>query len=101
MLFDFSNACLRAVVFFTLIKTTFRSGFQLQIYRIDGKFSVGEATFHYDGALSGHEGDILCIDHNGGELVGTGSTDRTVKVWYGTARVRSLYMVKLRRWGLE
>ena len=72
----------------------FRSGFQLQIYRIDGKVSEGEATFHYDGTLSGHEGDILCIDHNGGELVGTGSTDRTVKVWCGMARVRSLNMVR-------
>ena len=72
----------------------FRSGAQLQIYRIDGKVSEGEATFHHDGALSGHEGDILCIDHNDGELVGTGSTDRTVKVWHGTTRVRSLYMVR-------
>ena len=38
----------------------------------------------------------MCIDHNGDELVGTGSTDRTVKVWRGMARVRSLNMV--RRW---
>ena len=72
----------------------FRSGVQLQIYRIDGNVAGGEATFHFDGSLTGHEGDILCIDHNGGQLVGTGSTDRTVKVWHGMARVRSLYMVR-------
>ena len=72
----------------------FRSGAQLQIYRIDGNVAEGEATFHFDGSLTGHEGDILCIDHNGGQLVGTGSTDRTVKVWHGMARVRSLYMVR-------
>ena len=82
-----------------LIKPIFSSGFQLKVYRIDGKLSEGEATFHYDGTLSGHEGDILCIDHNGGELVGTGSTDRTVKVWHGMARNRSLNMV--RRWAAE
>ena len=72
----------------------FRSGFQVHIYRIDGKVSEGEGTFHHDGTLSAHEGDVMCIDHNGGDLVGTGSTDRTVKVWYGMARVRSLYMVR-------
>ena len=41
-------------------------------------------VFHYDGFLPGHEGEILCMDHNG-QLLGTGSADKTVKLWSGVS----------------
>ena len=43
-------------------------------------------VFHYDGFLTGHEGDILCMDHNG-QLLGTGSADKTVKLWSGVSKI--------------
>ena len=55
----------------------------VMIYRVDGNFALGgDITFRYDGFLAGHDGDILCMDHNG-ELLGTGSADRTVRLWSG------------------
>ena len=65
------------------------------VYRIDGNLLKQECTFAYDGFLSGHEGDILCMDYNGHELVGTGSDDHTVRLWSGIKREkRGLYMVQ-------
>ena len=43
-------------------------------------------VFHYDGFLPGHEGEILCMDHNG-QLLGTGSADKTVKLWSGVSKI--------------
>ena len=55
----------------------------VMIYRIEGNLATAnDITFRYDGYLSGHDGEILCMDHNG-ELLGTGSADRTVKLWSG------------------
>ena len=55
----------------------------VMIYRIEGNLAMAnDITFRYDGYLSGHEGEILCMDHNG-ELLGTGSADKTVKLWSG------------------
>ena len=55
----------------------------VMIYRVDGNLAMeGDITFRYDGFLTGHDGDILCMEHNG-ELLGTGSADRTVRLWSG------------------
>ena len=58
------------------------------IYRIDGNILRADDTiFRYDGFLNGHDGDILCMDHNG-DLLATGSTDKTVKLWSGVESPR-------------
>ena len=55
------------------------------IYRIDGNILRADDTvFRYDGFLNGHDGDILCMDHNG-DLLATGSADKTVKLWSGVS----------------
>ena len=57
------------------------------IYRIDGNILRADDTiFRYDGFLNGHDGDILCMDHNG-DLLATGSTDKTVKLWSGVSKI--------------
>jgi WD40 repeat protein len=64
------------------------------VYRIKGCLSSGECRFLYDGFLSGHEGDILCMDYGGGDVVGTGSADHSVKLWQGAkTHTRKLHMV--------
>ena len=64
------------------------------IYRIAGNIASNECTFRYDGFLSGHEGDILCMDSNGKDIVATGSADQTVKIWRGAQkRERLLHRV--------
>ena len=66
-----------------MILDIFSSNNVIMIYRIDGNISKGEdIVFRYDGFLNGHDGDILCMDHNG-ELLGTGSADKTVRLWSG------------------
>ena len=55
------------------------------IYRIDGNILRADDTvFRYDGFLNGHDGDILSMDHNG-DLLATGSADKTVKIWSGVS----------------
>ncbi len=67
------------------------------IYRIEGNIGRGECTFVYDGFLSGHEGDILCMDFSGGDIIGTGSEDHNVKLWFGIrSEKRALHTVSLR-----
>ena len=63
----------------------FSSNNVIMIYRIDGNILRADDTiFRYDGFLNGHDGDILCMDHNG-DLLATGSTDKTVKLWSGVS----------------
>ena len=71
----------------TLCPNIFSSNNMIMIWRAVGfHWHTDGIVFHYDGFLPGHEGDILCMDHNG-QLLGTGSADKTVKLWSGVSKI--------------
>ena len=68
-------------------KYVFSSNNMIMIWRAVGfHWHCDGIVFHYDGFLPGHEGDILCMDHNE-QLLATGSADKTVKLWSGVSKI--------------